>query len=381
MTKVWLGVFVSAAMAVMATRAEAQVVSPVRVPGFLPSTNGFQFDNAWPHVPDWTISVGPFNVPIGDASNGLCGGMTFAVKDYFESGFHVPLVSANPIDGTVLYNYITNRLLNSFTPGNISRLYGLQASPFDSDRQGTMVNEWPRIKQDIDQGHLSPVMLLRIRSDFDPFRLGMNHQVLVFGYEQQGNLVTMHLYDPDQPANDFVVINLNLGTQTAAENTGEAVMSFFREEYGSKVPPATQTWSNGFEGSSASSWAINGSAGTATNGFAATGAGYGWASAWTGVNSLTIWVPLSANHQCTMRAAIQTNPSGAINGHMNIAGWPTWTPLGEKRITVSQQPYVTYSRDFMALGSSWGLLDIGTTGTGGESWMRIDDAMVVCQTW
>jgi len=51
--------------------------------GFLPSTSGFRFANSFPHVPVRRIGIpGVISVPIGDASNGLCGGMAFAVRDY-----------------------------------------------------------------------------------------------------------------------------------------------------------------------------------------------------------------------------------------------------------------------------------------------------------
>ena len=61
------------------------------VPGFLPSTSGFRFANSFPHVPVRRIGIpGVVSLPIGDASNGLCGGMTFAARDYFESGRPLP---------------------------------------------------------------------------------------------------------------------------------------------------------------------------------------------------------------------------------------------------------------------------------------------------
>ena len=61
------------------------------VPGFLPSASGFAFPNRFPRVPVRRIGIpGIVSVPIGDASNGLCGGMAFAVRDYFEAGSHRP---------------------------------------------------------------------------------------------------------------------------------------------------------------------------------------------------------------------------------------------------------------------------------------------------
>ena len=44
------------------------------VPGFKASVDGLHFINSWPREPDIVVDAGPLGkVPIGDASNGLCG--------------------------------------------------------------------------------------------------------------------------------------------------------------------------------------------------------------------------------------------------------------------------------------------------------------------
>src|SRR5450756_534411 len=60
------------------------------VSGFLPSTSGFHFPNRFPHVPDLKINVLGQQIAIGDAANGLCGGMVFTARDYFEAGISIP---------------------------------------------------------------------------------------------------------------------------------------------------------------------------------------------------------------------------------------------------------------------------------------------------
>jgi hypothetical protein len=58
----------------------------VLVPGFLPSNAGLRFPNSFPRVPVRRIGIpGVLSIPLGDASNGLCGGMAFAARDYFEA--------------------------------------------------------------------------------------------------------------------------------------------------------------------------------------------------------------------------------------------------------------------------------------------------------
>ena len=83
-----------------------------RVSGFQPSVNGLHFSNSFPHEPDIVVEVPPFGrIPIGDASNGLCGGMVFTVRDVFETPGMVPLPDANPpAPGTPLFEYLVDRV-------------------------------------------------------------------------------------------------------------------------------------------------------------------------------------------------------------------------------------------------------------------------------
>ena len=170
------------------------------VPNFLPSTSGFRFPNVFPHVPLRQIGIpGVITVPIGDASNGLCGGMTFAVRDYFEAGRTPPADSEPPSKGP-LFDYLVERLFVSFDlPSGPARYLQLM-SPALSDGDSLLTRiglaphgrawrmitqEWPQIRRDIDEGTPSPLGLVRVKS-IDPLDLGDNHQVLAYGYERAG---------------------------------------------------------------------------------------------------------------------------------------------------------------------------------------------------
>src|SRR5664279_4613152 len=68
------------------------VATTVRVPNFLPSTSGLKFANSWPHAADLALRLqGRFIFGIGDAANGLCGGMAFETADHHIAG--VPIWS------------------------------------------------------------------------------------------------------------------------------------------------------------------------------------------------------------------------------------------------------------------------------------------------
>lgn len=84
------------------------------VSGFLPSTSGFRFGNSFPRLPLGRIGVpGVFSLGIGDASNGLCGGMAFAARDYFEANRAPPPAHTAPNEGP-LFDYLVDRLFDSF---------------------------------------------------------------------------------------------------------------------------------------------------------------------------------------------------------------------------------------------------------------------------
>src|SRR5215469_786771 len=145
----------------------------VRVPGFLPSTRGLHFTNYYPHEPEITVQLPLGRVlGLGDAANGLCGGMVFAVRDFFEAGQPIPSMSDPPPGGSPLYQFIVKRLLDSFNmPFGIGRYLELMEPAFPDvsplpglpSRASVMLHdEWPRIQQTLDSGHLMPLGLVKV---------------------------------------------------------------------------------------------------------------------------------------------------------------------------------------------------------------------------
>ena len=229
----------------------------VQVPGFAPDTNGFHFTNYFPHEPAIEIKI-PFGptLPLGDAANGLCGGMAFAVRDFYEAKQPTPPdTDPNPPPaGSPLYKFIVQRLLDSFNlPFGIGRYLELMQPAFPdvgpgfgiSGRASVMVrDEWPHIKSDLDAGILSPLGLVKVKSS-NPSDLGKNHQVLACGYDLNGTDLTLYLYDPNYPNRNDVTLQLSIASvqvpvpvvHTPVE-PGEDVNCFFRTPYSPKPPPA-----------------------------------------------------------------------------------------------------------------------------------------------
>ena len=227
-----------------------------QVTNFLPSLSGFKFINAFPAgTPHYTIPVLGQSVTIGDAANGLCGGMVYAVRDYFENGMPIPSVQRSPTSG-VLFDYIVKRLYDSFNLPFGPTKYIALMSPALPDHEtwasqlGTtphgrawiMINEeWPKIKNDIDNNRLSCIALVQIKSN-NILELGGNHQVLVYGYSFNGIMATLNIYDPNYPNDNGVTISLDIGnaghtTLVQRSHGGTPIYCFFRTDYTRNSPP------------------------------------------------------------------------------------------------------------------------------------------------
>ena len=231
-----------------------------RVNNFLPSLNGLHFTNLqWGHIPDYKLSVPWGIIGIGDASNGLCGGMVFTVMDLFQAGLYPPADTKPPAEGTDAFNYIVARLTNSFDWDDVNQYLSWIQMP-DGDYPGGHglawheINEewWTKIKPDLDQNKLVPLGLVY---GSEPPVIGAItglqdlvgcHQVLAWGYDHdvQGKNVTIYIYDPNTLDDDNVSISLNVGKPSHATPITVSVYQpgfyrgFFRMHYSPHDPNA-----------------------------------------------------------------------------------------------------------------------------------------------
>lgn len=235
-------------------RPEAAAGVSVRVPGFLPSKQGFQFSNsAFAPRPDLVLRTPFGNLELGNAQMGLCGGMAYAARDYFESHHDVP-PGATPPDSGPLFDFIVQRLFDSFElPGGVAKYLELM-HPALPDHETDLsrlhlaphgrswrmvVEEWPLIKKDLDAGHPSPIALVCLKS-LDFTKLGDNHQVLAYGYDLQGSNLSLRIYDPNRPGEDDLTLSLPLDHPEASKQVVYAPMNvvcFFHTNYRFVAPP------------------------------------------------------------------------------------------------------------------------------------------------
>ena len=203
-------------------------MASVRVPGFVPSVNGLAYPNSWPSNPIRSFRLGNVaTLSIGDAANGLCGGMSFTVADLHRAGLLPPKEPSPPPASNAQYRYIVDRQITSFDEGKLPlRFYSLMSPTRPAketmwapwlgrvgvDRHSrTYVmahEEWPAIRRILDGGQLAMVGLVRVVS-LDPQMLGHNHQVLAYGYDLTGSVVNLRICDPNWPKDDSVTITLD----------------------------------------------------------------------------------------------------------------------------------------------------------------------------
>jgi len=216
------------------------------VPGFLPSTNGFHFANAWPHGP--TVRLGPIDprvVGVGDAADGLCGGMVYTAGDLFTAGLAMPPDREPFANGSPRFNAIVRRQVESLAWLSVPVRYWLRSAlggSFGGDRaKATLEHEWPRAKAELDAGRIVMIGLIRVAS-WNPWQLSMNHQVMAWGYAEDGRGVTLDLYDPNWPDRDDVTITLDLDPALRptglTQSTGEPLLGWFSLPYSPEVSRA-----------------------------------------------------------------------------------------------------------------------------------------------
>ena len=104
--------------------------------------------------------------------------------------------------------------------------------------------EWPAIQHEIDNDRLCTIGLILLKSWF-PGDLGKNHQVLVYGYELEGDALKLMIYDPNAPGDDGAYLSVSLAdpgllSPVVYANSGSMIrdaLCFFKTAYRAKTPP------------------------------------------------------------------------------------------------------------------------------------------------
>jgi len=222
------------------------MTQPATLVSFRPSLNGFGFANRWPHVPPLRFRAGgpvPLELAIGDAANGLCGGMALAALDLWYAGLPAPPDTDPPVEGSPAFRYLVRRQLDSFELGLGPARFYLLGAPWRSaaSRSAEVLGrELPRIRRDLAAGR--PVALGLVHAvSANPTTLIQDHQVVAHEIEagpEPGSL-SLRIYDPNLPRNDTVRLTVGRGSTGDVAITysgGPPVVAFFRQGYRPRDP-------------------------------------------------------------------------------------------------------------------------------------------------
>ena len=214
--------------------------------------HGFAFTNHWPdeHITSITLPDPFGDILIGNAAWALCGGMSFASRDYFEAHMWAPTPPTNPTgEGDPLFDYIVQRLGQSLNVGDAAD-FVKYADPVYPDTDDPTLGDgrnwvmahvaFPAIRDVIDSGNPCPIGVV---IGHLPNVTGIGHQVCVYAYQLSGQNLVLWVYDPNSPGNDDITMQLDISRTDQALinvhstiNVPHAPICLFTQAYEQRSP-------------------------------------------------------------------------------------------------------------------------------------------------
>jgi hypothetical protein len=206
--------------------------------GFSALDHGFRFANRFEFSFELKL---PFagSIDLGSIVYGLCGGMCFAVLDYFRTGRPIPSQTSVEDIEPGLRSYLRERQLDSLSLPVIPKVIEWMMREDGDVGRLTASREFPKLYRRLNRGNPAVLALIRGRGVEDPTQ---NHQVVALGYDLDDTTrqLTVHLYDPNHPGHE-PTLSMNLATPSrgieAVQSTGEELRAFFVIAYGRQTPP------------------------------------------------------------------------------------------------------------------------------------------------
>ena len=227
-------------VALTVTPPPAMAVSTAKLSGFNPLVHGFQFVNTFKNS-----FIGP---PVSMTTNGLCGGMSYAVLDYFNASRQVPTQGYRPANNTQIQQYLYLRQVASLT-ANLDKWAEVSINPggarslefFNWGLSGRLME----LKSFLDRGVPVPLGLKGVGAALDPH----DHQVLAIGYDagryqgDLGNYITdlkIYILDPNYPNKTLTLVpNPTTLEYSEVEHPGNRWRTYFVDgKYAPMTPPA-----------------------------------------------------------------------------------------------------------------------------------------------
>ncbi len=206
---------------------------------FVPERDGFHFANEFVNVIAKVPGYGTIE------TGGRCGGMAYAALDYWFSGrLPIPSDATLPHDGTLMADYIYERQLETYlVPSAINFITWTLAGDGENFfhkgvTRWTKEGEFPKLRAMIDTGKPQVLGLVKVT---DMRQMGQDHQVVAYGYEDdgKGNLVA-YLWDNRYPEREVrLTTNAKKPHWTLSEGN-EDWRGWFVQGFGPKRPDFLQ---------------------------------------------------------------------------------------------------------------------------------------------
>jgi hypothetical protein len=128
---------------------------------------------------------------------GLCGGMSLAVKTYFTFN---KLAPDAPYPNEALLEFIARCQLDTLTISALYHYFAFMLTSREKDQQ-MVRNAWLKVKESVDQDKPILIGLICEKAPYFNFYPGLlrHHQVLVYGYEIDNEIIYLRVYDPKHP--------------------------------------------------------------------------------------------------------------------------------------------------------------------------------------
>src|SRR4051794_27281124 len=122
--------------------------------------------------------------------------MVYTIADLFAAGIPVPPDRDPPANGSPRFESIVRRQVESLEWLSVPVRFWLRMAlggSFGGDRaRSTLDREWPKARAELDAGRLVPIGLIRVAAT-NPRQLTNNHQVIAWGYAEDGRGVSLRL--------------------------------------------------------------------------------------------------------------------------------------------------------------------------------------------
>lgn len=164
----------------------------------------------------------------GNFIYGMCGGMVFTALDYYFDQYKLPgylAVEDLPLSYT---KYLWKRQTESVSISVLLKIILFASLSVSKSMQKTNKDELPKIIERLNDGLPTPIVIIRSSFFQNPTH---NHQVLVTGYEDNGSILELELYDPNHPKLDPRLIIKKSPKYLITQTTREPVRGLFLNNY------------------------------------------------------------------------------------------------------------------------------------------------------